>query len=502
MTAEMIWVPLTFDRGLNEFDQRTQLQQGDAVTLQNYEWLPNGGLTPRPKLRAAGAASSPSGDPSLVGRGVFGSWYPSGIRVLVAAGTDGTDFALYETDLATPDGFTTYNTIETGLAVDPAFVDLPVAFAVGNSKLLYTNPGFPDGRVRSWDGATVVDLDTDDMAGRSLTYHLNRFWTGGSAADPTLLRFTEIGDEAEWNVDENFIPVGQDDGEAICDSTVWDRGLVIGKAHSLWFLSGLDLDSFALSPIDNRIGVADGRTLVPSRYGVFMVGFDGNVSLWDGGAVARITERHRIETPPPLGYMSAAYVADKLLIHAQGSTRVDVFDPAEGRWRVEEYEVAAPQDMIAFDDRFLVASTIDGARMLSQREEIGPFLLGSARSPGGDAGVETEYIAETGELYPGGVYSKALLRHAYIRLRQFTGQTDGAGFTVTPVVDGVAIDADAKDWTPEQDAGVYTKRFDFGNDRNGYSFGVRISAVVDDENLDTYAFEEIELGISVETRRR
>ena len=464
-------VPITFERGVNAFDRPSVLADGELQVLQNFEWTPNGGLVPRPAWKAAGA--SPTGSPASgarAGRGVFTNWYESGVRKLVVATKDaGNAFSFYKTAVADPTTFASYSAIETAVAVASAQAGDPVGFAVGNNKLVYTNPGFPTGRLRKYDGAAVTAIPVDNIAGRFVVYHLSRFWTAGSLTNPTYLRFSEIGDETAWNTAENFIPVGQDDGEPPESCVIWDHGLVIGKQHSLWFLSGRDLDSFNLAPIHSSIGCARGvNALVPTAAGVFILGLDGQVYLYDGADVRPVTTKVSIQTGA--GYVSGAFVNGKVFCIRTGSSTLWVYEPTQKRWRSE---VAAdtvnfPQDIAAFDDRYLLA-TANGAtgRVLSVRSERGPFSPGSYRDPVHDASAAEAYIATTKEVWPQGAgMGKTTLRQFYIRYHQWVGGTTPK-LTVTPIVDGVELTAQAKDIGGKASAGTYVERKDFGAEGRG-----------------------------------
>ena len=498
-------IPITFERGVNVFDRPSVLADGELQVLQNFEWTPNGGLVPRPAWKAAGSGGAPTGSPASgarAGRGLFTNWYESGVRKLVVATKDaGNAFSFYKTATADPTSFASYSAIETAVAVASAQAGDPVGFAIGNNKLVYTNPGFPTGRLRKYDGATVTAIPTDNIAGRFVVYHLNRFWTGGSLTNPTYLRFSEIGDETLWNTEENFIPVGQDDGEPPESCVIWDRGLVIGKQHSLWFLSGRDLNSFNLSPIHPSIGCTRGvNALVPTEFGVFIVGLDGQVYLWDGADVKQVTRKIEMATG---GYVSAAFVQGKLIVlHTGVATTLWVWDQEGRRWRSEvtQDSTNAPRDLAVYDDHYLLA-TASGAtgRVLSVRGERGPFVAGSGyRDPAHDAGVGEDYIATTKEVWPqGSGMGKSTLRQFYIRYYQWASGTNPK-LTVTPVVEGV--DGTPKTVGGKAAAGTYVERLDFASEGRGIA--LRFSSSPTNSQNPTYSIEECSEEVLVDRGSR
>lgn len=520
---EELWMPLSFEKGLNTFHQPSNMQEGEATVLQNWQWLPTGMLIPRPAWKAAGA--SPTGEPtSRRGRGIFTGWYESGVRKLVLAQYDNaSSFTFYRTNVADPTTFSSYTAIETGVAVAAANRPEIVGFEAGMGVLMYTNPGFPSARLRTWNGSIVNDLDTDgvtggslnNIAGRFLIYHLNRFWTGGAltaagppVGNPTYLRFSEIGDEDAWNTDENFIPVSQDDGEPIEWGCVWDRGLVLGKQHSLWFVSGYSVDTFTLSPISRRIGCARGKTLIPTELGVFIIGIDGNVHLWDGAEIRRLSRDVFVPSMPASGYMSGAWVGGQLYVNSTALPgEAWVWDAAEDRWRREVYADAsnAPNDLEQYDERYLLGQSTAGTRLLSVRQEIGAFATGTYRDPSRDAGTSMAYIATSKEHWPKGSLGKALLRSIYVRYRQWTAGTSEL-VTLTPIVDGQEISSQAKTFGGKTTAGVHVERKDFAAaedaSRTGRNFALKISSSPTNAENETYSIEDLSILLIADAGRR
>lgn len=484
------WQQVTFEKGLNTFDRPSTLQDGETQALENFEWTPMGGITPRPAWQAAG--SSPTGAPSSKrGRGLFTGYYQAGIRRLVATIWDNSaNFVTYRTDVADPTAFTSYTQIDT-VAVSSPSRNLPMAYAVGNGVLLMSNPGMTSGFMRYWNGTAAAAL-ADAIAGRALVYFLNRFWTIGSLAEPTVLRFSEIGDHTNWNVSENFIPVAKDDGEPGEDIVIWDRGLLIAKQHSLHFLSGYTIDNFALAPIQGRFTVAPGRSMIPTEHGVFILGVDGNAYLYDGAEVQRISTSISVNRPTT-GYMTGAWVGGKLYLSGTDTPTVAyAFDGA--RWRKETYADTSncPQDLASYDDRYLLCSASNGSRLLSVREETGAFSTAGKRSPGTDTGVAETFTATTKEWWPKGPTGKSMVRSIYVRYHQWVAGT--GVLTITPVVDGVEITAQAKTVGGKATVGDFADRVDFAATddatRSGRCYALKFSCTPSSGQA-TYSIDEV-----------
>lgn len=489
---ETVELEITFEKGVNTFDRPSVIPDGTAQQLDNFDWLPNGGLVPRPAWKAAGA--SPTGGPTSgnrAGRGLFLRWYEAGVRKLVIATKDsGNAYSFYKTNVADPTAFTSYTAIHTALAIPAANVNDIVRFAVGNNKLVYTSPGFPTGRLRRYDGTTASEIAVDNIAGRSIVYHLSRFWTGGGLTNPTYLRFSEIGDETTWTVEENFIPVGQDDGEPIEDMVLWDRGLVIAKQHSLWYLAGRDPNESRLEPISAEIGGARGKCLIPTEFGIFVIGLAGEVYLYDGAEVRPVTDRLEVELAGT-GYVTGAWTHGKLFVRTAANETIWVYEPGGARWRKEVTldSSAGPWDLEVFDDDLLVATVEAGTagRVLSTRREHGAFVSGGYRDPTHDAGVGENYVAVSKEFWPQGPYrGKTTLRNLYVRYRQWAS---GAAplLTLTPVVDGV--DGTAKTVGGQGSAGTFVERVDMNAE--GRNIALKVTSSPTNAQNPAYSVEEI-----------
>lgn len=500
---ESEWIQVTFERGLNTFDRPSLLSDGECQVLENLEWIPGGGLTPRPAWKAAG--SSPTGEPtSKRSRGVYGEWYESGVRKLVVSTFDNSaNFVTYKTNVSDPTAFTSYTSVDTA-AVSASYQGLPMAFATGNDVLVMSQPGFTSGQMRAYNGTSTSAIATNDIAGRLLVYHLNRFWTGGAVSNPTFIRYCEIGDHTQWNTDENFIPVSRADGEPTEDAVVWDRGLLIGKRHSLWFLSGYTVDTFALNPITRKIGCAPGRSLVATENGVFIIGIDGNVYLYDGASVKTLTRTTGV-TIPTSGYVSGSYVGGKL--YATTSVTPTVSYCFDGGWRKETYADTsnAPQDLLTYDDSYLIGGSTNGSRLLSVRKEVGAFAASTYREPTKDAGVGETFQVTTREWWPKGPFGKSTLRSVYLKYHQWYGGTSEK-ITITPVVDGTEVTAQAKVLGGKTNAGTYSERADFnaaeGASFSGKNVALKVSCAPTAGEAQTYSIDEMWVQMLSDKGRR
>lgn len=495
--ADLRYYPLRFDKGANTTDEATILGPGECSVLEN--WEPTGaGLRPRASWRkGGGTATAPA---SRRVRGISADLYVSGARKILAGIYDNsTELELWVATGATPDAITGWTVVKANVT-DAAYRGLPICFAAGHGKVVYANPGFPSHRARSWDGTSETDVGTDDTAGRFLLYHLNRFWTGGTNADPTLLRFSGLNDETDWDFTENFIPVARDDGEPIEDAVIFDRGLVVGKAHSLWWLSGLTPDSFGLYPIaQGNISVAQGRSLCASPLGVFVVGRDGGVWLWTGGTPELVNRKFQLPVQAS-GYVTTAWQNERLYVCQSGGADVAVYDPAAKAWWAEPHvapTTEGPQEIAAIDE-FLVAGAVNATTndLLQYRRERGALAVGTARSPVPDEGQGSTYAATARPDFPKDVLGKFIVRELRVRYRQFSD--DDGGFTATAVTDKGT--SSAKTFGNQGAVGVYVEKHTFGVDGNLLYF--EFASSPNSSTVDTYAIEEALVGVQVPEGRQ
>ena len=492
--AEIVPVPLSFEGGLADRPPATMLNEGEASALQGWEPFA-GGLVPQPGWKHPSQSGLP-GAGDRQGRGIHTKFHISGARKIVAGFYDGSTTISLRHAPATPETSMAWTTIEDVTITSP-YEKLPVGFAVGNEHILYTNPGFPSERIRKYDGTTASAIATDDIAGRFLAYHLNRFWTGGAAVNPTFLRFSEIGDEDNWNTSENFIPIGREDQEPIEDGVVFDRGIVLVKRHSLWWLAGTGPDSFQLLPISQRVGSWPGRSLVVTPVGIIFPSMNGEVMLWDGADVRTISERRHIISADggTDEYVSCEFSADRVyLAYSDGTDtrKLQVYDIRRGiSWERHHQDANndGPRDL-ATVDHYLIATAYnpDESIGIMALQDVGRLDTASFRDPSPDAVEGTAYIAQTAVAYPAEGLGRATLRSVYLRYRQW--ETDGGtGFVVTPVVDGTEITAQAKTFGDKAAAGVYTEREDFGALPSGNNIALKFTQTAS-ASVSAYSIEQ------------
>lgn len=212
--------------------------------------------------------------------------------------------------------------------------DRPVSFAMGLGGTVYTNPDFAT--LRRWSGTAAAAV-TDGPAGRTVAFHQDRFFVGGTLALPTRLSFSKVGDYTDWTTsvdadDAGFVDVGQDDGFAIESLCVFEAGLFIAKGNSLWFLTGETSSEYVLNPL-NGGGAAPGNSVCTTPYGVVIADTD-TVWLWGGQGVETISEG--IENSYQItGFASVSYIDGHAYICDSGTGIIYSVDLQTGVWQTE-----------------------------------------------------------------------------------------------------------------------------------------------------------------------
>jgi hypothetical protein len=449
-------MPLHFERGVNEFFEDSDLPEGFGTIVQNWVPEPSGALRV-PWAWLSASATGLSGTRTARGIAYFVPPALAG-RFVVAQAISGTQYKLVwlaKASLAAG----SWATIET---VTSSPSTRPLAMAAGAGVLLYASPEFPSARIRKWDGTTASDASTDAIAGRALIYHNNRFFSGGDAANPTYLRWSEVGAPGTWLVDGNFQPIGQDDGEPIEDLASWDRALFIGKENSIWLQTGSGLTNFAWRQLDGG-GCAPGRTLIACPDGVMAIGRE-RVWWFTGGAFIPISGPIETSFGMTGNYMSGAYDSGDGTIRVcdEGSGKQWIWDIHRNTWHTELFATAneGPGILASRADYLLGGAKVGSSNsLLLYRQMPG---ASRARIPNS----AQAFQAATGYVWIGESLGPFTARHLYFKMRQRGGSAASEKLTIKHYVDGDL--EETKTVAMEPAAGTYRQRVDLGAQGYGH----------------------------------
>lgn len=329
----------------------------------------------------------------------------------------------------------------------------PLAFASGASRLLVNHPAAST--IRMWDGASFTSV-ASTPEGRALTFHKNRFFSAGTNDTPTRLWWSDIGSATSWP-SNNWLEVGQEDGEPIEDIAPAYDGLLIAKRNSVWYATGTFVGTdFNLERLEGG-GAAPGRSICPTPYGAIVAGWD-SIWLFTGGPLQDIGEA--IETSYHLSgnFVSTAFLNRRVYICDQGNQAMWVYDFNQETW-FKEWMVSysdSPGSIYTYND-MLLSSPKGGANA--------PFIS-YRRVPAGtrfrDVGQGGLYRADTPEFFFN-INGPITPKYLYVQIRQRGGDASEDPMEVYPYYDGV--EQDVRWITPQDTQGTYRYRIDVFGDR-------------------------------------
>lgn len=305
---------------------------------------------------------------------------------------------------------------------------LPVAFASGLGVILYTHPNFAN--TRSYNGTAASNVAAAPE-GRAIAFYRNRFFIGGSAANPTRLWYSDLGSSTSWPA-LSFLEVNQEDGEPIEDIAPTEDGLLIAKRSSLWFLAGTGPDSFELHRLGGHAGGHPGRCIHWTSHGAIIAGRH-SVWLWSGGEPQAVSRA--IEEQYELGgsFVSTACDGDVIFVCDSGNGTIWSYDIPNQTWTRENVNAAGefPAHIIMNGSELIYgpsAGTVTS--LLAYRDEA---LGVRAR----DHLAET-FLAHTGEMWIGEAQRPFTPKSLYLQIRQRGGGAGDAPLVLTPKYEGEA----------------------------------------------------------------
>lgn len=240
----------------------------------------------------------------------------------------------------------------------------PVA-AVAFDNVLYitslrANPRSFDGT--TWTEITDITLDGDGAgvefakAAFALTKHERVFAANidnNGTRERSRIRWSDVGDATTWQT-LSWIDVDPDDGSEITGMVSFADGILIFKSHKMFFLSGVDEDTFTLFPVDSSVGTDSPGTIAVGDKAVFFLDNTKGVFMYDGTGVKNISRKvqseileHFTRSDTEYPFFKGVFYRDKYYLSGfnPGPTdgRTYVFDTrleAWVRWSVGFYGAA------------------------------------------------------------------------------------------------------------------------------------------------------------------
>ncbi len=356
----------SFVGGLNLRDDAFQLADDELEDCLNVTVLPQGGIERRKSVAPYNA--------SAVGSGELKNLWPfirsaAAYAVVVQRGDDlahisqagtVTDIALADATAGVMNAATMASITGAGGAtadVANLYIQRNAEFAPvrldGTAATVLTVPAFND------DLATP---NGDNMPqARYICTHLAYMFVAYTVESGTTfknrIRWSHPGEPEDWRTND-YIDVGNDEGDVIVGLASVGDLLVIFKSRSIWLLRGYGTDSFSVERLSGDIGATSQQAIsvgvrgvawFDARRGAFQ--YDGKdiLHLWPklenviGSADLPLTE---------IADTAVSWYGDKLYVstpwsNVAGNARTFVYDPkvgSDGAWYVYAYGVRAMLD--------------------------------------------------------------------------------------------------------------------------------------------------------------
>lgn len=116
----------------------------------------------------------------------------------------------------------------------------------------------------------------------------NRVFAAGSAAEPSGVQFSNIGDPRDWP-SANIVRFDPGDGESITGLGVVGPYVLVFKPNKTWVI--YDLDSGANRQLGENVGTRSHRSIVETPRGTFFLDADQGVMVTDGQSAKRVSEQ-------------------------------------------------------------------------------------------------------------------------------------------------------------------------------------------------------------------
>lgn len=253
---------------------------------------------------------------------------PANFYLLMAVATS-TGYSIYRI-LRDSVAAGTWELVDSDTATDnSAFVSM----SVGAGTLVWSASTMDQPRaviLNTLTGSDVAQLA--GLAGRTVCYHKDRMFVGGSSTNPARLYFSAIGDPDNFTIATDYLDIGGDDGEAIEDLVSVEGLLLVCKVNRLYLISGSGIESFFVNELPGG-SASTGRPAIRTPYGTIVVGAT-DVWVVQGGGVDPMSRSLGGEFVIT-GLVSTAYAQDSVLIADTGSGNIYRLNLVTGAWGKE-----------------------------------------------------------------------------------------------------------------------------------------------------------------------
>lgn len=376
--------------------------------------------------------------------------------------------------------------------------EYPVAFGKAQRDLYFTNPGMTDLRRWTLDESTdSVNVGSMTEPGQAMAFHKERLYCGGAYDFPYRLYYSALANGASWDVANDYIDIGSDDGAPICDLLAFGDQLVIAKSTEVWIMIGDPEGSFSLTQLEGVAG-SRGRCLVATPKGLVILG-EESAWLWQGGdpePISRPVQSTYIANIGDTVWKTGVYAGGYVFVAGSAAAQpLLVFDLDRGVWWTE------PTD--SDDDQMISIWARDNRLVGGPRQSTVASPLNYRDVRTGARAKDLSTMAETFEAQTGDMWitknrERVLITQIHARVRQRSGTAASNDLTITPYIDGVAQDALTLDARGGSNPQVFRKRLPWAK-KTGRAIGVKVSTTVPSGGGAVYDIEgalQIDVEIS------
>ena len=149
--------------------------------------------------------------------------------------------------------------------------------------------------LRSWTGSGFAQMWTPAAGtipvGQYIKYHGNRVWIANTAADPSGLYFSNIGNPRDWPA-PNVVRFDPSDGEEITGLGTAGPYLLVFKPSKIWLVT--DLDTGANRLISRNAGCIAPRSIVETPEGTFFLTPDQGIMVANQNNTQLLSNNQRL----------------------------------------------------------------------------------------------------------------------------------------------------------------------------------------------------------------
>lgn len=120
------------------------------------------------------------------------------------------------------------------------------------------------------------------------------------------IRWSRVGQADSWE-STSWIDVDPDDGTEITGIVPFADGIVVFKEKAMFFLSGVDANTFTLFPIDSTIGTQSPGSIAVTESDVFFLDNTKGIFRFDGAEVIKVSDKIESDLLDTISFANRQY---------------------------------------------------------------------------------------------------------------------------------------------------------------------------------------------------